>query len=309
MDCALNVAIILTGHAYLPEAWAYHRHLIARGWPARVVDHPDAARGADLAITFSLAHQWALQRLGVPAVHEYHSLSAGRWRHAKDAVKRLAAPPAAGRIFSEQPIAQRMRFAAGPPVLIRPMGVDAAIYGCTQNAAPTHDIVYCGSFGRSGVADALMALAHCGWRVVAFGAPDDAPVRTRLESAGVDLPGAIAREQVPAALARARFGLNFTPDIAPLNRQTSVKSLEYAAAGLTIIANRYPWIERFAREQGAPVQWLDDVLAMGAAGPGKLAPQPAEPGQMAQLEWDRLLDRVGFKEFLERCVAEHHGHL
>lgn len=79
MDGALNVAIILTGHAYLPEAWAYHRHLAARGWSARVVDDPESARGVDLAIAFSLTQQRALQRLGVPAVHEYHSLSAGRW--------------------------------------------------------------------------------------------------------------------------------------------------------------------------------------------------------------------------------------
>lgn len=237
MDGALNVAIILTGHAYLPEAWAYHRHLAARGWFARVVDDPESARGADLAIAFSLTQQRALQRLGVPAVHEYHSLSAGRWRHVKDAVKRLAAPPAAGRIFSDPHIARRMHFADGLPALIRPMGVDAAIFGCLQKAVPTHDIVYCGSFRRAGLADAMIALAQFGWRVIAYGTLEDAHVRQRLESAGVDLPGAITRAQVPAALARARFGLNFTPDVAPLNRQPSVKSLEYAAAGLTIIAN------------------------------------------------------------------------
>lgn len=242
MDGALNVAIILTGHAYLPEAWAYHRHLAARGWFARVVDDPESAREADLAIAFSLTQQRALQRLGVPAVHEYNSLSAGRWRHVKDAVKRLAAPPAAGRIFSDPHIARRMHFTDGLPVLIRSMGVDAAIFGCLQKAVPTHDIVYCGSFRRAGLADAMIALAQFGWRVIAYGTLEDAHVRQRLESAGVDLPGAITRAQVPAALARARFGLNFTPDVAPLNRQPSVKSLEYAAAGLTIIANRYPWM-------------------------------------------------------------------
>lgn len=298
----MNVAIVLTGRAYLPEAWAYQRHLTARGWQARLVATPEAARGADLAITFGLSQQRALRRIGVPAVHEYHSLSAGRWRHVKDAVKRLAAPPAAGRIFSEPQIEQRMRFADGPPVLIRPMGIDAAIYGSVERAAPTHDIVYCGSFGRPGLVNAMIALAQCGWRVIAYGALNDASSRRRLVRAGINLAGAATRDQVPAALASARFGLNFTTNVAPLNRQTSVKSLEYAAAGLTMIANRYPWIERFALEHSVEVHWLNDVLKLGAEGPGALDLRPVRPERLLHLEWDRLLEEIGFAHFLERCA-------
>ena len=149
----LRVAIVLTGQAYLPEAWAYHRHLIAKGCDARVVNGVDEARGADLANSFSLSQHRTLHRMGVPAIHEYHSLSCGRWRLAKDLVKRLAAPPAVGRIFSDEHIAQRMRFGSGRPVLIRPMGFDAAIAGCTAACCPpTHDNVYCGTFDRPGVA-------------------------------------------------------------------------------------------------------------------------------------------------------------
>lgn len=299
----MDVAIVLTGQAYLPEAWAYQRHLAARGWAARVVGSTDEARGADLAISFSLSQHRALHRLPVPAVHEYHSLSCGRWRLAKDLVKRLAAPPPVGRIFSEPHIARRMRFGAGLPSLLRPMGFDAAIAGCARIAEPDHDIVYCGTFARPGVTDTLAALGRTGWRVIAFGALDDASARARMADAGVELPGAIARDAVPAALARARFGLNVTPDLAPWNRQASVKTLEYAAAGLGIIANRYPWVEAFARDHGIAVHWLDEVLARGPEAVATLQPTPADPDRVAYLEWDRLLERAGFAEFIKRCAA------
>ncbi|MCL4672319.1 MAG: hypothetical protein KJZ64_05165 [Sphingomonadaceae bacterium] len=303
----MRVAVILTGKAYLPEAWAYQHHLEHAGHKAWLADSVEGAAGADLAICFSLGQQRELHRMGLSAVHEYHSLSAGWLRHGKDLIKRLAAPPAAGRIFSEPHIEQRLRFAPDCPHLLRPMGFDAAIAGCTAAASASHDIVYCGSTSRSGVVDTLEALANAGWKVIVFGKLDDANSRARLHHAGVEIAGAIGRHDVPAALATARFGLNVTPDVAPFNRQASVKTLEYAAAGLGIIANRYAWIEDFAERHGIAVHWLDDVLAQGRTAPDRLEPAPVDLARIAYLEWECLLGRVGFSAFLQRCLAQAGG--
>lgn len=100
----MDIAIILTGHAYLPEAWAYADHLRRSGHSAQLVTSPDAALGADAAIAFNLAHQRQLHRLGITSVHEYHSLSAGHLRQLKDIVKRIAAPRPRARIFTESHI-------------------------------------------------------------------------------------------------------------------------------------------------------------------------------------------------------------
>jgi hypothetical protein len=113
----------------------------------------------------------------------------------------------------------------------------------------------------------------------------------------------LPRAAIPAALARARFGLNVTPDVFPYNRQTSIKTLEYAAAGLGIIANRYGWIEGFARAQGGPVQWLDEVLAMGPDAAARLERPRFDPARLEPLEWGRMLDRIGFADFLRAAAG------
>lgn len=302
----MRVAILLTGKAYLPEAWAYQRYLQQSGHQAWLAQTVEDAAGADLAICFSLAQQRQLHRLGVPAVHEYHSLSAGRMRWGKDLIKRFAAPPAAGRIFSQPHIERRMGFPQNCPHLLRPMGFDAAISGCAASPGASHDIVFCGSLERTGVVETLERLATTGWKVIAFGMLDNAAHRARLRRAGVEIAGPIARADVPGALASARFGLNVTPDVAPFNRQTSVKTLEYAAAGLGIIANRYAWIAEFAEQHGIAVHWLDEVLMQGREAVDRLTPARADPARIAYLEWDCLLDEAGFIPFLEQALS-HSG--
>lgn len=298
----MDIAIILTGHAYLPEAWAYADHLKRSGHSAQLVASPEAAGGADAAIAFNLRHQRKLHRLGIAAVHEYHSLSAGRLRMVKDVVKRWAAPRPRARIFTEPHIRPSLGFAEDVPTLLRPVGVDAAIFGC-GNRAPTHDIVYCGSIERQGVVRAMEQLAERGWRIIAFGnVPADVD-RRRLATLDIDFAGPIGRDDVPEALSRARFGLNVTPDVAPFNIQTSVKTLEYAAAGLGIIANRYGWMERFAATHGLQPLWLDDVLGAGKAAVTGLQVPDTDPRRFAHLEWNRLLTASGFVSFLSSAIA------
>ena len=84
----------------------------------------------------------------------------------------------------------------------------------------------------------------------------------------------------------------------PFNRQTSVKTLEYAAAGLGIIANRYGWVEQFAADHGVPVLWLDDVLRGGRDAVGRLPVPVYDPQRLAHLEWNALLERAGFAAFV-----------
>lgn len=301
----MNIAIILTGQAYLPEAWAYRDHLCAAGHAARIVDAPEDADGADVAIAFSLGHQRRLHQLRIPAIHEYHSLSTGRLRLAKDLAKRFAAPVPHARIFTEEHIRSSLGFALDVPTMLRPVGVDAAIFGCAARVTPTDDIVFCGSIERRGVIDAMERLARNGWRIVAFGNVPPKIDRAHLHALGIEFAGPIARADVPAALSRARYGLNITPDVFPFNRQTSIKTLEYAAAGLGIIANRYGWVEQFAIDNAVPVLWLDDVLRGGRDAVERLPAPGYDPRRLAHLEWIALLERAGFAEFV--CAIDRNG--
>ncbi len=298
----MHIAILLTGHAYLPEAWAYRDHLLARGHRPLLIDRADDAAGADLAIVFTLSDQWRMHWLGVPAVHEYHSLSAGRGRVIKDIAKRFGAPRPRGRIFTEEPIRRRLGFATRRPTLMRPVGVDAAMIDCARGAQPDHDIVFCGSLQRVGVLPMIEHLARRGWRMLVIGHVPAGIDLAAYATLPISFTGALSRADLPAALARARFGLNVTPDIFPFHRQTSTKCLEYAAAGLGIISNRYRWAEEFAAAFDFPMIWLDDILPLAPDAAHRLSPPPFDTGRIADLRWDRLLDRVGFIDFLAKLT-------
>ena len=150
-------------------------------------------------------------------------------------------------------------------------------------------------------------LARNGWRIIAFGNVPLQIDRPRLSALGIEFAGPIARADVPAALGRARFGLNVTPDVLPFNRQTSVKTLEYAAAGLGIIANRYGWMEQFAADHDVPVLWLDDVLRGGRDAIGRMQVPVHDPQRLAHLEWNALLERTGFAAFVGKAACNDAG--
>lgn len=293
----MHVAIVLTGRAYLPEAFAYRRYLTERGHRARCVDEPGAIGDADVAIAFSIRDQWAARRSGAKIVHEYHSLSTGRFKAAKHLVKRVLAPRPVGRIFLNTHVAARYGFHGGVPAIVRPMGIDAEFFDCATGGTPDVDIVYCGSLGRRGVLSTIAELAGRGFRLLVVG---DVPEGTDLDvfiGLSVEFTGQLPREALPAALARARFGLNITPDAYPYNIQTSTKTIEYAAAGLGIISNRYRWIEDFAHERGAAILWLDRLTS-----PEALAGIAAAPVDVTDLLWSRILDDAGFEAFLQSML-------
>jgi hypothetical protein len=289
----MHVAIVLTGRAYLPEAYAYRRYLTERGHRAECVDRPDAIGDADIAIVFSIRDQWAARRSGAKVVHEYHSLSTGKFKAAKHLVKRMLAPRPAGRIFLNDHVAERYGFQGSTPAIVRPMGIDAEFFDCAVGGSPDKDIVYCGSLGRRGVLSTIAELARRGFTLLVIGDIPDGTDIGAFAGLPVEFTGQLPRDDLPAALARARFGLNVTPDAYPYNIQTSTKTIEYAAAGLGIISNRYRWIDHFARERSAAILWLDRLTS-----PEALAGYVAAPIDVTDLLWSHILDEAGFERFL-----------
>jgi hypothetical protein len=57
---------------------------------------------------------------------------------------------------------------------------------------------------------------------------------------------------------RARYALNWVPDQAPFNQQSSTKLLEYLSCRIPVISNRYRWVTAFEKQSGGRFFFVND---------------------------------------------------
>lgn len=293
-----RVGVTLSETAYTPEAYAYKTFLEPRGFQVVLAPPGDLESvNTDIDIHF-MGWRPFWRRSAKSAtleVHEYQSLSVPPAAHAKDRLKSLVNRRPAGRIFLNSEVRNKLRFPVAAPSLDRDMGVDAALFS-EPPANPEYDLLYCGTLARPGLMQELKRLASLGLRLLVVG---DADAETRQALPDVTFTGRMGRDELPGVFASARAGLNYTPDIHPFNLQTSTKTLEYCAAGLGLVSNRYAWSTAFCERRQVRPLWLDeldskarfDAFTFGVA-------------DVTDLEWQALLERCRLDRFLEGLLQQ-----
>lgn len=297
----MRVAIALSPNGYLPEAHAYRRFLGDLGVDARLVDSPREIKRKEIAILFTGNAFLDRSIECARRVHEIHSLSGGSLPWLRDWGKWHLAARADGYIFLDGLPYERHAGRVDPacPVMRRPMGIDRALFDCARGGSGTarHDLVYCGSLHRPGIADSFARLGRAGFTILAIGRVPPALDRAALERVGVTFAGFRPRDELPDLIASARAGLNITPDVFPFNRQDSTKTLEYVAAGLPVVSNRYAWIEQFAAAHALDIGWLDEIEC-----PADLDRLATPEADLSARSWSAILEDRGLLPFLERVA-------
>lgn len=253
----------------------------------------------DLRIFFTgMRPLWQCSRYKYPEVHEYQSLSVPPNSRLKDVTKLWINKKPVARIFLNSVVQDGLGFNDRIPFLFRDMGVDKDLFMPPPNN-PEYDLVYCGSIkGRIGLIDEIARLAQIGLKIIIVGDADQA-VQSRFDAlGGVTFTGRVGRHELPKIYKNARAGLNFTPDIYPFDRQTSTKTLEYCAAGLGVVSNRYRWAVHFAKERAGQFLWLDELKSKADMDKFNF-----KMPDVSDLEWSKLLDTAGLDEFLRKCAA------
>ena len=299
----MKIALYETGKAWLPEISAYKEYFEAKGCVMEIV--PPGARPATVPDV-----EWRFPGLGCgrlfptsALVHDYPSPSVSRFGKARDAVKRLLNAKPDLRVFLDERGEQRLGFRDGVPVLHRPMGVHRSFFKAAKEAMPfeerPYDFVYIGKFaGRSDAKEAIQTLSRSPerWKILVIGiAPgDEAPLP------GVTFQPPVPYAEVPRLAAQARYGLVLTQRCLPHNDQDSTKCLEYAAAGLKLIAFDGPWIRRFAAQRNANIFFLEEGLPTRKT----LEQRNCNSVDVSDLEWNRLLDAARLFETVSELVRK-----
>ena len=237
-----SIAIEVTEKAFLPEAYAYQEFFQKKGYICELeIKGSPVNMNYDAVLLFHGFHPfWKSYPDFI--IGEYHSLSTGSYGRIKDILKRLINIKANFYIFLNEEVRKNLWFSKKTPYLIRGMGYNRDDFAAYSTCDKIYDVVYCGSF-RPGVPEALYRLADLGLTVALVG------FETTIPHPNIHAWGRVHPSEARQIIAKSRYGLNYTPDVFPLNIQDSTKIIEYCAAGLGVITNRYKWVNEFEAER------------------------------------------------------------
>lgn len=246
-----TIAIEKSKTAFLPEAYAYRDHFEKHGYLCEFVDKGSKEMmNFDAVILFHGLHPF-WKKYPEFVIGDYNSLSTGKLNRFKNLFKRLINVRSDLNIFLNEDVRKNMFFSNKINYVTRSMG-----YFKTNNYnvsdKKNFDVIYCGSF-RPGILKEVYKLANLGFSIALVG------MDHKSQHENIKDFGRVSPVEARNLISQAKYGLNYTPNIFPLNIQDSTKVIEYCAAGLGVITNRYKWINDFESSTGGKFLSLNEI--------------------------------------------------
>ncbi len=252
-----SVAIEKSDKAFLPEAYAYRDMFRGNGVESDILSPGDTKiMEYDAVVLFHGFHPF-WNKYPRYIIGEYHSLTVGRLGRVKDLAKKIFNVRSNYYIFLNDFVRRKMWFSDEGNISLRGMGFNdhpdhPDHPDKLDDEAKPFDVVYCGSY-REGLFDAIKKIVDCDVRVALVG------VSQTFDHPLVENFGKVDPSEALHIVRRSKFGLNFMPDVFPLNIQDSTKVIEYCGLGLGVITTNYPWVRDFQDRTSGVFMYIDDI--------------------------------------------------
>lgn len=295
----MKIGIKHYGRAYVPEGYAYKKHLESRGHTVQLEEKGEVSTNNDINIQYmGFDPFWHKKKCSSILIHEYHSLSTPPLANIKDLMKSKLCSTPDGYIFLNRTVKDKLKF----PVregnyILRDMGIDEEILNVKPSENKLYDLVYCGSIKRAGLVEVLVNLAKKELKIIIVGEVDSEIVKKLDKYNNITIHGEAERKDIPEIYSNCMAGLNYTPDIYPFNIQTSTKTLEYLGAGLKLVTNRYSWVEEFCIKFSYEPIWLDNLRLRD-----DILSACAPKFDMRPYSWDNVLEDSKLELFLLNLI-------
>ena len=293
-----KIIFLYPGNSYYPDYHGYYDYLSTQGKyvvEATSDKNSEVIKSADLVWQFMGFYPRSIDK---PCIHEYMSLSTGKFPRVKDLMKRYLQPKPKFRIFTDKRVRDGFAFNDDVPYLEREMGVNKLFFHRPVQVKK-YDFAYSGSiFRERGLHKLLKGIANTDRTILLVGEPMDGIQDEFKHCRNITFSGRVGYLEVPALIEQCAYAINFIPDIYPFNVQTSTKLLEYCAMGLKIISTRYAWAENFEQKHGGKFFYIKEDFS----NIGEIENFSFVTPDLSHLEWGALLDRVGILQMLEKIL-------
>lgn len=191
-------------------------------------------------------------------VHDYASLSTGKFPRFKNLLKSKLNPKPDLRIFLNENVKDGFSFNDNVEYCFRDMGIDEKFLQ-VKNSKKEYDFVYVGSISKVRGIDKMLKkfVEKNNGKLCLVGNVEDDIYSKYKSNKDIIFTGKVPYSEVPEIASKAVYGINFIPNKYPFNIQTSTKLLEYLALGLKIITTDYKWVRQFEEKNNCTFYKLD----------------------------------------------------
>ncbi len=238
----MELLLIHTGKAYLPELRAYRRAFSDHFDVHEVTTAELDGRSHPGRILYFFMGFFPGKYEAHAVVHDYRSLSVGAFPAIKDLLKRRLHSRPDLRVFANEVIAGEMAFRDAAPAFMLDMGVHLDLVRDARRDAgsPGYDLCYVGDVSHERRADAMLRefLRRADGRTLALAGKVDHGISTEFRGCPeIEFLGRLPLRDAYDLMSRSETGICYLPNRRPYRFQTPVKLLEYAALGLKVIVN------------------------------------------------------------------------
>ncbi|WP_414043554.1 hypothetical protein [Macrococcus animalis] len=300
----IKIAILHEGKAYMPEIDAYASYLNDSG--EFIVDVVSKSN----QITDEYDIVWKVMGLDrnrsekQALIHEYNTITVGKNAKVKDFLKKLLNTKPDGRIFQNKKVHQVFNFKDNQPFIYRDMGISKQ-YFIQGDVKKEYDFVYIGTMDPSRELNKMLEMfkKNSDLSIILIGTPDPGLEKEFGNLPNVHFVGRVPYEELPLTAAKARFGMNYIPDVFPFNKQTSTKLLEYCALNLNVVTTSYEWVNNFESVNNGKFFKLNSDLS-------NLTREELEAfnfvtPDLSHLEWNNLLKEAELIPFIKAVLENH----
>jgi hypothetical protein len=186
-------------------------------------------------------------------IHEYPSLSTGKFAKFKNFIKKKFNIKPNLRIFLNEKINKEFNFQDNVNFIYRDMGILNSFFQYNNiKLKKDYDFVYVGDISYEREIDKLLILftkeKFKKYKILLIGKYDNEIFKKFCKYENIEFKGFLNYNTIPIFASRAVYGINWIPNKYPYNLQTSTKLLEYCSLDLKIINLFNDWSEAFAKD-------------------------------------------------------------